>query len=247
MRIFLLSEECKGEGIYPLAKKEMQYLKKVLRLKDGDIFTAKDSSSAFYTACIAGDVLKLRLTDTPQETLLDGLSAYTGRICPVKVCQCICKGKKNEEIVRMLTEAGAEEIVFLRSRYSQSDHFSDHDLRRLETIRREAIQQSGSGTAVTPFRIITIEELCEEEKRPVIFLHQSQRGSTRLLREVLASIDSSQGLVLVVGSEGGFSDEECAFLESRGALCALLQTNILRAETAGIYALGAIQNTFAGL
>lgn len=244
MRIFLLSEGCKGEGTYTLKKRESQYLLKVLRLKDGDVFTAKDPQGCFYTASIAGDTLLLKPTEKPEETLLDGLSAYKGRIYPVKVCQCICKGKKNEDIVRMLTEAGCEEVVFLKSRFSQSDHFSEHDLQRLETIRREAIQQSGSSTAVTPFRTITIEELCAEEHRPIIFLHQSQRGSTRLLKEVLASIPSAEGVAIVVGSEGGFSEEECEYLEAHGALCALLQTNILRAETAGIYALGVIQNFF---
>lgn len=242
MRIFLLDDSCNGEGTYSLRKREQQYLFKVLRLKDGEVFTAKDQAGRFYTARIAGDTLLLEYTEKPEETLLDGLSAYKEDIYPVKVCQCICKGKKNEDIVRMLTEAGCEEIVFLKSRYSQNDSFSAHDLQRLETIRKEAIQQSGSATAVKPFRIISIEELCEEENRPVIFLHQSQRGSTRLLKEVLTSIDSPQGVVLVVGSEGGFSDDECEYLESHGALCALLQTNILRAETAGIYALGVIQN-----
>lgn len=244
MRIFLLSEECKGRSTYTLRRREVQYLTRVLRLKDGDSFTAKDTEGTFYKATIAGEELLITPTERPEETLLDGLSGYKERIYPVKVCQCICKGRKNEDIVRMLTEAGAEEIVFLRSRYSQSDHFTEHELERLETIRREAIQQSGSSTAVTPFKVITIEELCQGEQRPIIFLHQSQRGSTRLLREVLSSLSSPSGVVLLVGSEGGFSDEECSYLEEHGAICALLQTNILRAETAGIYSLGAIQNHY---
>lgn len=243
MRIFLLSHKCEGEGPYPLSRKEAQYLFKVLRLGDGDVFTAKDSKGAFYKAIITGDELQLSYTDEPEETLLDSLSGYKGRIYPVKVCQCICKGKKNEEIVRMLTEAGAEEILFLKSRYTQSDSFNEHEIVRLESIRREAIQQSGSCTKVSPFRILTLEELMEEEERPVIFLHQSRRGRTRMLRDVVSGIEAPDGVALIVGSEGGFSDEECDFLERNGAICTLLETNILRAETAGIYALGVLQNT----
>ena len=46
---------------------------------------------------------------------------------------------------------------------------------------------------------------------------------------------------LFIGSEGGFSDEECEAAEGKGIVPVLLNTNILRAETAAIYAVAGVQ------
>lgn len=240
MRIFLLTH-AEGEGIYHLVKKERNYLLKVLRLSVGDIFTAKDEKGIYYKASIISESdLMLTPTDTPEETLLDNLSGYRKKIFPIEVFQCICKGKKNEEIVRMLTEAGVLRINFVRSRYTQQDDFSPHELERLEKIRKEAIQQSGSETEVAPFRIFSVEEAIEASLYKIILLHQGSRERTMSLRDALSDNITDNGISLMIGSEGGFSDEECALMEEKNAIPVLLPTNVLRAETAGIFAVGGI-------
>ena len=47
-------------------------------------------------------------------------------------------------------------------------------------------------------------------------------------------------IAVLVGSEGGFSNEEAAFAEENGLLCASLGPRILRCETAPVAAISAI-------
>lgn len=242
MRVFLFDKSFTGESTYTLKKRDRQYLMKVLRLGVGESFTAKDIEGNYYIATIVDqDTLSVQRTDNPESTLLDHLSGYEKKIIPVTVYQCLCKGKKNETILRMLTEAGVESVVFITSQFCQEKDLSGHDRERLETIMKEAIQQSGSATRAILGDVIDISSLPSiKEGELRIILHQSRREKTLTLGRLLSeSVYSS--ISLVVGSEGGLSDEECSRLEEGGARTALLPTNILRAETAGIFALGAIE------
>ncbi len=240
MRIFLLSGPVKGE-VYSLSQKELHYLKDVLRIKENTVFTARDKNNLYYKALLIGDTLTLEETDDAEETLLDSLSGYDEEIFPLYVYQCLCKGKKNESIMRMLTEAGCREINFVRSRYTQIKELSVHDKERLEAARREAIQQSGSKTLCPEIEVLSLEEVVKRAPKPLLFLHQSRREKTLSLKAIFSAFSPApSSFSLLIGSEGGFSAEECDFLEENGAVCVLLPTNVLRAETAGIFTAGAI-------
>ncbi|MCR5732351.1 MAG: 16S rRNA (uracil(1498)-N(3))-methyltransferase [Sphaerochaetaceae bacterium] len=243
MRVFLFDKSFTGETTYTLKKRDRQYLIKVLRLSVGESFTAKDLEGLYYKATIIDEnTLAVERTDNPEDTLLDHLSAFTDKIIPITVYQCLCKGKKNETILRMLTEAGVESVIFIKSQYTQEKDFTDHERERLETIMKEAVQQSGSLTRASLDEVISIDNLPEIKKDELrIILHQSKREKTQTIGRLLSN-SSYSSVSIIVGSEGGLSDEECELLENRGARTALLPTNILRAETAGIYAVGAIES-----
>ena len=74
-----------------------------------------------------------------------------------------------------------------------------------------------------------------------------QDGTTLVIspydKSILKDIEKGTLISLFIGSEGGFSDSECSFAVQNGADAAIKPTNILRAETAGIFALGAIENS----
>ena len=66
-----------------------------------------------------------------------------------------------------------------------------------------------------------------------------EKGGKRVA-ELLTPGEREVGLI--VGSEGGFSPEEAAFLESQGAVPATLGARILRCETAPVCGLSVIFN-----
>ena len=95
MRVFLLSQDYDGSPLYSLKKREVQYLKKVLRLEKGTVFTAKDTSDNYYEATLEDEgTLLLKPTDNPEDTLLDSLSGYSGLFAPTDVYVSIFKAKK---------------------------------------------------------------------------------------------------------------------------------------------------------
>ena len=242
MRIFLLDRSYDGGRTYDLKAKEVRYLVNVLRLKPGDRITARDRTNRYYDATIMeGGSLILSPVERPQSGLSDGLSGYRGPMPSIHLYQCICKGRKNEEVARMACEAGVDELVFVSSTYTQEKTLSAHSIERIQAIIREASQQSGSETR-TDIRILTFQEALAEAAGRILILHQSRLEETVLLRQALEGLDVTSRISLFVGSEGGFSDEECRNAQAKGAVACLMPTNILRAETAGIFALGAIEN-----
>ena len=231
MRIFLLDRSWTGGDTYQLKAREMRYLVNVLRLKPGDRITARDRTNRYYDATIMeGGTLILSPVERPQSSLSD-----------VHLYQCICKGRKNEDIARMACEAGVEKLVFISSAYTQEKELKRHSIERIEAIMREAVQQSGSESG-TEIGMMTFAQALDEAPGRILLLHQSVLSRTKSLFEALDGLDADSTLSLFVGSEGGFSEEECHLAESRQATACLMPTNILRAETAGIFALGAIEN-----
>ncbi len=238
MRIFILDKTFAGESPYALRKREINYLINVLRLKDNDVFTAQDVNRNYYQAVLNGETLSLTLTEEPEETLLDHFSGFVGEFVKINIFQALCKGKKNELIARMLTEAGVQQISFMQTEFTQEKALKAHDRERIETIIKEAVQQSGAKSVPSLVFYDSFKEAVENAPGKKIILHQSVLNTTK---QLASAVEGEREISLFIGSEGGFSEDECRAVEEKGGDAVLLKTNILRAETAGIYTVGAIQ------
>jgi 16S rRNA (uracil1498-N3)-methyltransferase len=150
-------------------------------------------------------------------------------------------------IVRQAAEGGVTEIVPFVSAYSvPRPGENDGRLERWRRIIREARQQSGSGIATAVREVRTLDSLLEywqdlqtRYERPLgLLLHQNplEQGSFH------GYLDKRPGLVvLAVGPEGGFSPEEAALCVAGGFRPLTMGNNILRTETAALYASAAIR------
>ena len=240
MRVFLLNPSFSGERLYSLKSKERQYLNKVLRLDIGIEFTAKDHDDNYFKATLIDpDTLSLEPTDNPEDTLLDNLSGYKGPFAQIDMYISILKGKKNELVVKALTEIGVTRIVLVQSQYVQEKNFTSHQRERLETILKEAVQQSGA-KAPNLEGPVSFEEAISNANGDILIMHQSKITKTKSLKDISLSLD--RPISVFIGPEGGFSDEECNLAIERNGTPILLNTNILRAETASIYASSVVQS-----
>jgi len=61
-----------------------------------------------------------------------------------------------------------------------------------------------------------------------------------MLKDVLQSDDASDDLILALGPEGGWAEEELELFRDQGWISASLGTSILRAETAAIAAVAVV-------
>ena len=241
MRVLLIKgSNIRGE-LYTLAKREKQYLMKVLRLEEGTTLKCKDENERFFDATIIDeDTLSLKESSTG-DNFLDSMPSYSGPFAEITLIQAVCKGKKNEKIARECQEAGVRRIIFSDSTFSEQHVLKGHDWERVETITREAVQQSG-GKLLELDQTRTLEDAMKKAEGLKIILHQGVRERNRNLFDVLTSRPKGEMKVtLMVGPEGGFADGECEMAEELGFIPVLLNTNILRAETAGIYTVGAVE------
>lgn len=180
--------------------------------------------------------------------------------------QCVTKPQTFEIITQKATECGVLQIVPVISEYTQNQNVNSlhsiNKIKRLDKIIKESRQQSGSNilTTVTDFINIcdvnkVINEKCSNECLKIVLWERSDNtlGIKRLLEKIRTTFlqnttDTNTNFIkhfdcaILIGSEGGLSQSEVDLLVSGGFYPLHFNTNILRAQTAVTYTLGAIQN-----
>ena len=159
----------------------------------------------------------------------------------VVLYQALPKFDKLEYIIQKSVELGVSKIVpVLSSRcISRPDEKTmKKKLERLRKIADEAAKQSGRGKLPEVGELLTFKNAVAEmvkAETPIFFFEHAEYP----LHEIMKKRTGGK-IAMMVGSEGGFSEEEAAFAAEKGALIASLGPRILRCETAPVAALSAI-------
>ena len=142
----------------------------------------------------------------------------------------LCAIEKTDLAVQKATEVGATEIRLMISRFTNA---KTQNIERLRKIALESAKQCGRAVVPEIFAPVSFEEgvtdavsRCDE----AIFCYELARG------ERIADVfdEGAASYALIVGSEGGFAEEEVLFARQKGAKVVTLGRRILRAETACI-------------
>ena len=242
MRLYLLPDSFEGGSSIELSGKDYHYLINVLRYKIGTKFLGRDRNGHVYNLSIINideNSCILNIKDSKLEKTV---------LPKIKLYQCICKGKKMDLIIRQATEAGISKIIPVNSDFAVAklEKNNTGKIERWKKITREAIQQSGSivNTQIcSQINIDEIKELSYSDKATDVeeiglFFHQEKLG-TGTIHEYLSTKPTS--ISLLIGPEGGLSEREIEVLNIKKFKSVYLKTNILRAETAALYAVSAVQ------
>ena len=217
---------------YSFNSEDANHAIKVLRIEVGEIFRVSDGNGGWANVQVT-EVTKRSLETTVLEV---------GRQEPLEikftVVQALPKSDRAKEAVELLTEAGADVIVpWLANRsISRTEVIS-----KFATTAREASKQS---------RRLFIPQLHETVKeRGVVELikgadlalvfHESAQVK---LSEIITPQTKAKNVVIVIGPEGGITEEELATFAAAGAHVAGLGRPILRSAHAGLAALSAVNS-----
>ena len=254
MRLYLLPSWYNNEQVITLTGKDYNYLVNALRLKTNQNISARDRNGNLYMLTIVSIDKKsctLNCNRIQNEIATTDVLPQDRPVKPLVLYQCIPKGRKADEIIKRATEIGVVKIVLAKSRNCVADLTGKEEsrLERYDSIITEAVQQSGSVVPTSVEGIIDISEvpahfsnLCRNLgiNGCGIVLHQCRlRENQNSLFETVRGFNGAVGIA--VGPEGGFTDDECDALLKEGFKAVLLKTNILRCETASIYAVSAVQ------
>ncbi len=239
MRQFVLPSRTSGEELLELQGKNHRYLSRVLRLSTGDEFPAVDPEGSRY---------RCRVDSISEDTTIltvypDSTGEPRERSEEVSVIMGIPKGRKLDQVIRQCTECGVKEIIPLLSRNTDIRLDEKDVTRKLERwarVAREAQQQSGTPTAPEISRPLKVPQLKEALKKysHVLVCHESKRSETSL-HQLLEG--ATGGIAVLIGPEGGFSPEELELFDSFYYDSLYLGESVLRAETAALYAVAAVQ------
>lgn len=238
MKQLILPVDYNSEELYTLPHEESHYLLRVQRRSIGYKLSVMDKDGNRYNGIIV-DIL-----DNQCQLKLKKATESATKTRELVLWQCIPKGKKLDLIIRQAVEIGVTSIIPIMADHSvplfKTPEEREKKRSRWEKIIKEASQQSGTAHITTMEPLQTMNEALESltNNYTGIFFHQVPLENAPL-HETLE--DPSEKVVIVVGPEGGLSTSEVESLEEYNFTPTLLGENILRAETATIFALGAVQ------
>jgi 16S rRNA (uracil1498-N3)-methyltransferase len=241
MKQLVLPPDSAGQDRYLVRGPDYHYLAHVRRLEAGDRLTALcgDQRLATQVSRLGSEDLELVvLSSEPLEQSATSLVLFP----------FLLKSNKLDDVIRQACEAGVAAVVPVQGDHSVSRFHdaidSQRKLVRWKAIARQAAQQSGNSVCEVypPLESRAISHWWSR-RGPLLFFHQvplhpSDPLVTPSLHRYLA--EKSAHLGLVVGPEGGLSEGEVADFQANGAHSVWLGPAILRAETASLAAVAAV-------
>lgn len=218
---------------------------RVLRLESGDRVVLLDGTGNEYRGvveCVKSD----RSGSEVEVGRLSRTRSDAEPSFPVHVVQGLPKGDKLELVLQKGTEVGVTSfwpvytervVVSYTPQKLESRHV------RWTRIVAEAAKQSRRAVVpevAQPKTVVqTVRALSEEGHCVIVLWEKASAPLSTVLRRCQASgfpAKRGAGIALVVGPEGGLTEDEVASLCRIGAVSATLGPRILRTETAGIVA-----------
>lgn len=150
-------------------------------------------------------------------------------------------GARADDLVATLAELGVAEVVPIRSARANDDPAPRVERRRerFDRLVREAAKVNGRS------RLLVVATACRLDA-----VLAATVGSRRVLLDtapgllpLAAAVGDATTVVLLVGPEGGFTEDEVAMATAAGATPASLGACALRTETAGIAAAALVLGT----
>jgi 16S rRNA (uracil1498-N3)-methyltransferase len=146
----------------------------------------------------------------------------------------VFKFDRMEWAIEKATELGAAQIVPVIARRTDA-HLASAALKRAERWRRVAVQAAEQSRRNAPPEIAEPVKLREAASLPgALRVVLSEAEQELSLQDVAAANQGVHNVVLAVGPEGGWTEDELEFFRTEGWTSASLGPTILRAETAAI-------------
>ncbi|OEH93694.1 16S rRNA (uracil(1498)-N(3))-methyltransferase [Bacillus solimangrovi] len=165
----------------------------------------------------------------------------------VTIAQGMPKADKLEYIVQKGTELGANGFLpFFASRsiVKWDEKKGRKKQERLRKIAKEAAEQSHRQTVPVVNEPASFNKMLsfanEADVKIVAYEEDAKIGESSNLANALKDVNKDDKIVLVVGPEGGLTEDEVAQLKSEGFITCAFGPRILRTETAPLYFLSAV-------
>lgn len=233
----------------PVGPDDLEHMH-ALRFQPGERFAVVDGNSDYFVCEVVSldkGSVEVRISTK------DRIGPSDAALPRVTLFQGLPKASKFDDVVRQCTEIGVDAFAPFTSERSiprLDGPKTEKKLRRWSSVARSASMQSGRRSIPEIRPICGFEEaVAHMASHDVLVLFWEGETEAVPLESVLAGTSPSTSIAIVIGPEGGFSEEEAsAMLEACGSsgACSLGDT-ILRTETAAVVGCALVIHAIGGL
>lgn len=236
-RYFIKNIQIKDNQISIIGK-DVHHMKDVLRYNQGTQVTCVDELGKTYL-CEIRSINKEEITLTVVQTLPTNVIPYS-----VTLGQALIKRERFELVLEKATELGVTSLiptVFQRGIIKITDEKESRKIERYFTIMKEASEQSERSFIPTISPIQKLTQIDYDSFDHVLVCYERENHQSKSLKQALSEIKPDSKILILIGPEGGITDQEVAFLETKNVIMVGLGTHILRSETAAMFVLSCIR------
>jgi len=230
--------ELDGESAL-LSQEESHHLLRVLRVKKGEAVELFDGTGNTRE----GSIGEIRSSEV--QVVFTGEKQSRERMEPwVTLAVTPPKGQRMDTLLQMTQEIGLDELIPIVTDRAVERKFSKKRYERWHRIAVAAAKQSGADFLVQFSPAVNFETLigCSQQWDLKLVFHTGPDCMN--IHEFLVEQTQQKRILLAVGPEGGFTEEEIALTRESGFVTISLPTHILRVETAAVFVLSAICSRF---
>jgi 16S rRNA (uracil1498-N3)-methyltransferase len=239
MPTFFVASEAVAPPTVRITGPLLHHLRESLRLHAGEALTITDDRGVRYRTQVLEVTAKQLISH-----ILETATAPAKTSPSLILAQALLKGDKMDWVIQKATELGIDRILPIHATHSvvklRTDR-ADHQVARWQRIALEAAQQSECWSVPHIDEPATLSQLVTRRDTFSSKIILAERSTGASLQTVPLPTGLHDSMLLLIGPEGGWSQEELSLARDQGYAAITLGTRILRAETAAIAAISILQ------
>ena len=224
-----------------LSEDGANHVGRVLRMVEGEQLELFDGSNHIYPAIITESnkkSVKVNILGRELSNKESNLKIHLGQV--------ISRGERMEFTIQKSVELGVNVITPLwseRCGVKLDGERMDKKIQQWQKIVIAACEQCGRNVVPEIRPLMKLQDWCAEDDGAIkLNLHPRAQHSIKTLPMI-----PKDGVRLLIGSEGGLSEQEIVQTQQKGFTEILLGKRVLRTETASLAAISALQIYFGDL
>lgn len=242
-KFFVKQEQINKEKIEIIGQ-DVKHIKNVLRKVAGDELTICNSENGKDYLCEITELKEERIICKIKEMLENNAESNI----KVTIMQGLPKADKMELIIQKSVELGVSEITPIEMKrcvVKLNGKDANKKIERWQKISEVAAKQCGRNIIPKINNIVTAKNICNtiQEYDIVLLAYENEKETTikQELKEIKKIYQNQEiRIAIIIGPEGGISEEEANMFKENGAKSITLGKRILRTETVALNVLSII-------
>lgn len=216
-----------------LNNEQLHHITKVMRMNINDKIEAVFNSKCYLLNITSLSPFSFEIIET--------LTSNSELNVDITLLYCLPKGDKLDLVIQKATEIGVKNIILVQSsrcvcKFKKEDF--NKKLQRFNKIASEASEQSHRLIIPTIKDIIDFKDIKNYSFDHAYIAYEKEENNT--FKNSFNNVKPHQSIGIIIGSEGGFSQEEVEYAINNGYKSLSLGKRILRSETACLYSLSVL-------